>query len=70
MEHGIRELKGDQVAAKECYFASLGLETKHQTMAFSEGQKLVEPTEKLEVIMLDDENLIKPPTLAQKWMEE
>ncbi len=48
MEHGIRELKGDQAAVRECYFASLGLETKHQTMAIGEGQKLVEPIEKLD----------------------
>jgi hypothetical protein len=41
MEHGIGELKGDQAAAKECYFASLGSMTKHQTMAIDEGQKLV-----------------------------
>jgi hypothetical protein len=40
MEHGIRELKGDQAAVRECYFASLGPETKHQTMAIGEGQKL------------------------------
>uniref|UniRef100_A0A2N9EWP2 Reverse transcriptase RNase H-like domain-containing protein n=1 Tax=Fagus sylvatica TaxID=28930 RepID=A0A2N9EWP2_FAGSY len=46
-EHGIGKLKRDQAAARECYFASLGLETKHQTMAIGEGQKLVEPTEKL-----------------------
>ena len=53
-EHGIKELKGDQAVTRECYFASLGLETKHQTMAIGEGQKLVEPTKKLEVIVLDN----------------
>ena len=36
-EHGIRELKRDQVAARECDFASLELETRHQTMAINEG---------------------------------
>jgi hypothetical protein len=55
MKHGIGELKGDQTTVRECYFASLRLETKHQTMAIGEGQKLVEPTEELEVITLDDE---------------
>jgi hypothetical protein len=29
-KHGIGELKGDQVAVGECYFASLGPKTKHQ----------------------------------------
>ena len=43
-EHGIGELKGDQAAARECYFASLGSEARHQTMEIGEGQKLVEPT--------------------------
>jgi hypothetical protein len=28
-EHGIGELKGDQATARECYFASLGPETRH-----------------------------------------
>ena len=65
-EHGIGELKGDQAAAKECYFASLGLETKHQTMAIDEGQKLVEPTEELEVIMLDDERPDKTTNIGTK----
>jgi hypothetical protein len=54
-EHGIRELKGDQVTARECYFAFLGLETKHQTMKIDEGQRLVEPSEELEDVVLDDE---------------
>uniref|UniRef100_A0A2N9J8F1 Uncharacterized protein n=2 Tax=Fagus sylvatica TaxID=28930 RepID=A0A2N9J8F1_FAGSY len=54
-EHGIGELKGDQATARECYFASLGPEATHQTMKIDEGHKLVEPTEELEVIALDDE---------------
>ena len=53
-EHGIGELRGDQATTKECYFASLGSEMKHQTMAIGEGQKLVEPTEELEIVRLDD----------------
>jgi hypothetical protein len=69
-EHGIGELKGDQAAARECYFASLGPETRHQTMAIGEGQKLVEPTEELEVIVLDDEKPDKTTNIGTKWMEE
>jgi hypothetical protein len=53
-EHGIRELKGDQATARECYFASLGLETRHQTMTIDEGLRLVELAEELEVVVLDD----------------
>ena len=43
-EHGIGELKGDQATARECYFASLGPETTHQTMKIDKGHRLVEPT--------------------------
>uniref|UniRef100_A0A2N9HYA4 Reverse transcriptase/retrotransposon-derived protein RNase H-like domain-containing protein n=1 Tax=Fagus sylvatica TaxID=28930 RepID=A0A2N9HYA4_FAGSY len=49
----IGELKGDQATARECYFASLGPEAKHQTMKIDEGHRLVEPTEELEVVVLD-----------------
>jgi hypothetical protein len=65
-EHGIGKLKRDQAAARECYFASLGLETKHQTMAIGEGQKLVEPTEKLELIVLDNEKPNKTTNIGTK----
>uniref|UniRef100_A0A2N9J4D3 Uncharacterized protein n=1 Tax=Fagus sylvatica TaxID=28930 RepID=A0A2N9J4D3_FAGSY len=68
-EHSIRELKGDQATAKECYFASLGLETRHQTMTIDEGQRLVEPTEKLEVVVLDDEKPHKTTSIGTKMDE-
>ena len=55
MEHSIGELKGDQATVKECYFASLGPKTRHQTMTINERQRLVELTEELEVVVLDDE---------------
>uniref|UniRef100_A0A2N9HN36 RNase H type-1 domain-containing protein n=1 Tax=Fagus sylvatica TaxID=28930 RepID=A0A2N9HN36_FAGSY len=54
-EHGIGELKGNQTTARECYFTSLGPETRHQTMTINEEQKLVEPNEELKVVVLDDE---------------
>jgi hypothetical protein len=65
-EHGIGELNGDQATARECYFASLGPETRHQTMKIDEGHRLVEPTEELEVIMLDDEKLNKTTSIGTK----
>uniref|UniRef100_A0A2N9GTA9 Reverse transcriptase domain-containing protein n=1 Tax=Fagus sylvatica TaxID=28930 RepID=A0A2N9GTA9_FAGSY len=61
-----RELKGDQATARECYFASLGPETRHQTMKIDEGHRLVEPTEELEVIVLDDENPHKTTSIGTK----
>jgi hypothetical protein len=65
-EHGIGELKGDQGTARECYFASLGPEATHQTMKIDEGHKLVEPTEELEVIALDDDEPSKTTSIGTK----
>jgi hypothetical protein len=68
-EHGIGELKGDQATTRECYFASLGLEAKHQTMKIDEGHRLVEPTEELEVVVLDDEKPHKTTSIGTKMDE-
>uniref|UniRef100_A0A2N9F6A6 RNase H type-1 domain-containing protein n=1 Tax=Fagus sylvatica TaxID=28930 RepID=A0A2N9F6A6_FAGSY len=38
-EHGIGEVKGDQVAARECYLASLGSEGQNQTMTIEDKTK-------------------------------
>uniref|UniRef100_A0A2N9FW18 Uncharacterized protein n=1 Tax=Fagus sylvatica TaxID=28930 RepID=A0A2N9FW18_FAGSY len=65
-EHGIGELKGDQATARECYFASLGPEATHQTMKIDEGHQLVEPTEELEEIVLDDEKPSKTTSIGTK----
>jgi hypothetical protein len=53
-EHGIGEVRGDQVAARECYFASLGSEGQNQTMTIEEQKILVKPSEELETIELED----------------
>uniref|UniRef100_A0A2N9GAF3 Reverse transcriptase n=1 Tax=Fagus sylvatica TaxID=28930 RepID=A0A2N9GAF3_FAGSY len=45
-----------QATARECYFASLRTETTHQTMKIDEGQRLVEPSEEMEEVLLDDQN--------------
>ena len=66
MEHGIGELKGDQATARECYFASLGPKTKHHMMKIDEGQRLVEPTEELEVVVLDDKKPHKTTCIRTK----
>uniref|UniRef100_A0A2N9IAL2 Uncharacterized protein n=1 Tax=Fagus sylvatica TaxID=28930 RepID=A0A2N9IAL2_FAGSY len=70
-EHGIGELKGDQATARECYFASLGPEAKHQTMKIDEGHKLVEPTEELggyNQIMMDDADQEKTSFITSKGL--
>ena len=41
-EHGIGEVRGDQIAAKECYLASLGMEGENQTMTIEERKTPIE----------------------------
>uniref|UniRef100_A0A2N9ESK5 RNase H type-1 domain-containing protein n=1 Tax=Fagus sylvatica TaxID=28930 RepID=A0A2N9ESK5_FAGSY len=65
-ELDIGELKRDQATARECYFASLRPETRHQTMTIDEDQKLVEPTEELEVVVLDDEEPNKTTNIGTR----
>ena len=52
-EYKIGELRGDQVASRECYIAILEMEDHQQTMCIGEQQTTVEPIEELEEISLD-----------------
>ena len=56
-EYGIGELRGDQVAARECYIAMLEMEDHQQTMRIEEQQTIAEPVEELEVVTLDESRL-------------
>ena len=53
-EHGIGEVRGDQVAARECYLASLGSKGQNQIMTIEERKILVKPSEELDTIELED----------------
>ena len=53
-EYGIGELRGDQVAARECYVAMLEMEDHQQTMCVGEQRTIAEPVEELEEVMLDE----------------
>uniref|UniRef100_A0A2N9HQ03 Uncharacterized protein n=1 Tax=Fagus sylvatica TaxID=28930 RepID=A0A2N9HQ03_FAGSY len=53
-EHGIGEVRGDQVAAKECYLASLESGGQNQTMTIEEQKILVKPSGELDTIELED----------------
>ena len=53
-EYGIRELRGDQVAAHECYIAMLEMENHRQTMCIEDQRTMVEPVEELEEVTLDE----------------
>jgi hypothetical protein len=53
-EHGIGEIRGDQIAARECYLTSLRSEGQNQTMTIEERKILVKPSEELDTIELKD----------------
>ena len=52
-EYGVGEVRGNQVAARECYIAMLEMDDHQQTMCIEE-QRTVEPVEELEEVTLDD----------------
>nr|XP_023919078.1 uncharacterized protein LOC112030642 [Quercus suber] len=52
--HGVGELRENQVAARECYVAMMDMKDHLQTMNIEEHQKATEPVEQLEEILLDD----------------
>ena len=53
-EYGIGELRGDQVAARECYIAMLELEDHQQTLCIGGQRTVAEPVEELEEVTLDE----------------
>ena len=69
IEYGIGELRGDQMAARECYIAMLEMENHQQTMCIEERRTMVEPVEELEVVTLDEsrpERITTMGTLASQ----
>ena len=56
-EHGVGQVQGDQLAARECYLAMLAMDEQIQTMNIEEKRTVAEPTEALENIVLDERNL-------------
>ena len=58
-EHGVGEVQGDQLAARECYLAMLAMDEQTQTMNIEERRIVAEPTEILEDIPLDEDDLGK-----------
>ena len=53
-EYRIGEVRGDQMAARECYIGMLEMDDYLQALNISERRVTVEPTEDLEEISLDD----------------
>ena len=55
-EYGVGELRGSQMAARECYIAMMEMEEQVQALSIEEHRTVTEPVEKLEEIPLDSSN--------------
>ena len=53
-DYGVGELRGDQVAARECYIAMMEIDDQQQAMNIEKHRTTMEPVEKLEKVLLDD----------------
>ena len=56
-DYGVGELRGNQVAAHECYVVMMEMDNHLQAMSIEEHRTTTEPVEKLEEVFLDDSNL-------------
>ena len=72
--YGVGELRGDQVAARECYIAMMEIDDHLQAMNIEEHRTTTEPVEKLEEVLLDDSDrrrttkigTLASPTIGQE----
>ena len=55
-DYGVGELRGSQVAARECYVAIMEMEDQVQALNIEEHRTVTKPVEKLEKIPLDNSN--------------
>ena len=55
-DYDVGELRGNQVAARECYVAIMEMDDHLQAMSIEEHRTTTEPVEKLEEVFLDDSN--------------
>ncbi|XP_075655130.1 uncharacterized protein LOC142625336 [Castanea sativa] len=53
-EYGVGELRGDQVAVRECYVVMMEMDDHLQAMSIEEHRSAMEPVERLEDVNLDD----------------
>ena len=51
--NGVRELRGSQMAARECYVAMMEMENQVQALSIEEHRTVMEPVKKLEEIPLN-----------------
>ena len=56
-DYGIGELRGSQMAARECYVVMMEMEDQVQALSIEEHRTVMEPVEKLEEIPLNSSDL-------------
>ena len=56
-DYGVRELRGSQMATRECYVAMMEMEDQVQALSIEEHQTVTEPVERLEEIPHDNFDL-------------
>ena len=56
-DYGVGELRGNQVAAHECYVAIMEMDDHLQAMSIEEHRMATKPIEKLEEVLLDNSKL-------------
>ena len=56
-EYGIGQAQRDQLATRECYLAMMALDEQVQTMSIEERRVVAEPTEVLEDVLLQEDDL-------------
>ena len=59
IEYRVGQVQGDQLATRECYLTMLAMDEQVQTMNIEEMRVVVEPTEALEDIPSNENNLEK-----------
>ena len=55
-DYDVRELRGNQMAARECYVVMMEMDDHIQAMNIEEHQTGMEPVQKLEEVFLDNSN--------------
>ena len=73
-DYGVGELRGSQMAARECYVAMMEMEDQVQALSIEEHRTVTEPVEKLKEITLDSSDpyrttkrgTLANPTIRQK----
>ena len=69
-EYGVRQVQGDQLAARECYLAMLSVDKHMQTMGIEERRVIAEPAEVPEDILLEEGNPEKFTRIGTSMKDE